>query len=65
MLGLVQRVGLRSSREILPTFFEAPTGPDTYVRRMRLVHVPEDHEFGQNGLWEKVRDWVCDFLITQ
>jgi len=35
-----------------------PTGPEEYKRLMRLVAVPDDHEFGENGLWERVRDKV-------
>ena len=35
--------------------YEEPTGPEEYKRLMRLVTVPDDHEFGQNGLWETVR----------
>lgn len=45
-----------------PDVFEEPTGPETYARLMRLVDVPGDHEFARNGLWEKVRDWVCGLL---
>ncbi len=43
--------------------FEEPGGPDNRVREMKLVHVPETHEFAHNGLWEKVRDWVR-FLVV-
>ena len=43
--------------------FEEPVGPDNRVREMKLVHVPETHEFAHNGLWEKVRDWVR-FLVV-
>lgn len=32
-----------------------PTGPEEYKRLMRLVAVPNDHEFGNDGLWERVR----------
>lgn len=32
-----------------------PNGPEEYKRLMRLVAVPDYHEFGQDGLWEKVR----------
>ena len=38
--------------------YEEPTGPEAYKRLMRLVAVPDNHEFGQNGLWETVRDKV-------
>lgn len=31
-----------------------PTGPEEYKRLMRLVAVPNDHEFGNDGLWERV-----------
>ncbi|EJU03122.1 hypothetical protein DACRYDRAFT_88149 [Dacryopinax primogenitus] len=44
----------RSSADV----FEVPTGPEAYVRRMRLVDVPGTHEFAKNGLWDTVCDWV-------
>ncbi|GJJ10265.1 hypothetical protein Clacol_004491 [Clathrus columnatus] len=45
--------------------FEAPRGPDTRVRSMRLACVPETHEFARDELWERVRDWVAEFLIRE
>ena len=38
--------------------FREPTGPETYVRQMRLVDVPGHHEFAKNGLWDETRNWV-------
>jgi hypothetical protein len=48
-----------------PDIFEEPTGPEAFVRHMRLANVPADHEFTKNKLWEKVRDWVRDALIVR
>ncbi|KAI0674684.1 hypothetical protein C8Q78DRAFT_1076290 [Trametes maxima] len=45
--------------------FEEPTGPETYVRQMRLFDVPGHHEFAKNGLWNEVRNWIETFLIGQ
>ncbi|KAI9453238.1 hypothetical protein BJY52DRAFT_850915 [Lactarius psammicola] len=39
-----------------------PTGPEEYKRLMRLVNVPDDHEFGKDGLWERVRAKVVELL---
>ncbi|EJT98039.1 hypothetical protein DACRYDRAFT_96687 [Dacryopinax primogenitus] len=39
-----------------------PTGPEEYKRLMRLVAVPDHHEFGNDGLWEKVRDKFVELL---
>ena len=36
--------------------FEEPCGPEAYTRLMRVVAVPDGHEFGQEGLWDAVRD---------
>ena len=41
-----------------PDEFEEPTGPEAFIRMMRLVHVPNDHYFAKDKLWERVRDWV-------
>jgi len=38
-----------------------PTGPEEYKRLMRLVAVPDDHKFGEDGLWERVRAKVRVF----
>ena len=32
---------------------------------MRLAAVPDDHEFGKDGLWDRVRDKVRDLLVMQ
>lgn len=45
--------------------YEEPSGPEEYKRLMRLVAVPDDHEFGKDGLWDRVRDKVRGFLVTQ
>ncbi|KAF7321492.1 hypothetical protein MKEN_00670000 [Mycena kentingensis (nom. inval.)] len=42
--------------------FEEPDGPEAYRRLMRVISVPDSHEFGQNGLWDTVRDKVVDLL---
>lgn len=46
-----------------PDEFEEPTGPEAFVRIMRLVHVPHDHYFAKDKLWERVRDWVRRFVL--
>jgi hypothetical protein len=38
--------------------FEEPDGPEAYMRLMRVIAVPDSHEFGQNGRWDTVRDKV-------
>ncbi|KAF7301008.1 hypothetical protein MIND_00664200 [Mycena indigotica] len=51
-----------------PDVFEEPTGPEAFIRMMRLVPVPSSHYFAKNGLWDTVRDWartVEVFLIAQ
>lgn len=45
--------------------YEAPSGPEEYQRLMRLVTVPDDHEFGKNGVWDRVRSKVRDHLVSQ
>lgn len=46
--------------------YEEPSGPKEYKRLMRLVAVPDDHEFGKDGLWDRVRDRVrVSLLVTQ
>ncbi|KAH9047443.1 hypothetical protein EDB83DRAFT_1461953 [Lactarius deliciosus] len=42
--------------------FEEPRGPEAYKRLMRIVGVPDSHEFGQNGMWDRVRDRVVELL---
>ncbi|KAI0262720.1 hypothetical protein BC834DRAFT_925125 [Gloeopeniophorella convolvens] len=42
--------------------FEEPSGPEAYKRLMRVVAVPDSHEFGQNGMWDAVRDQVVALL---
>ncbi|KAL1749250.1 hypothetical protein HDZ31DRAFT_71061 [Schizophyllum fasciatum] len=42
--------------------FEEPTGPEAYKRLMRAVSVPESHELGQEGLWDRIRDQVVVLL---
>jgi hypothetical protein len=44
--------------------FEEPTGPEAYKRLMRVVAVPDSHELGKNGMWDRVRDRVCGLLFT-
>ncbi|KAH7881699.1 hypothetical protein F5I97DRAFT_1291768 [Phlebopus sp. FC_14] len=45
-----------------PDKFEEPSGPDAYKRLMKIVPVPDDHEFGVDGLWDRVRDHVVKLL---
>jgi hypothetical protein len=45
--------------------FEEPNGPEAYRRLMRVVAVPENHELGQNGTWDTVRDQVRGLLVMQ
>ncbi|KAI0033279.1 hypothetical protein K488DRAFT_48055 [Vararia minispora EC-137] len=42
--------------------FEEPNGPEAYRRLMRVISVPDSHEFGENGMWDRVRDKVVDLL---
>ncbi|KAH8991832.1 hypothetical protein EDB83DRAFT_2534913 [Lactarius deliciosus] len=42
-------------------FIEAE-GPRAYKRLMRLCPVPEDHELGQDGRWDCIRDQVVELL---
>ncbi|KAH9066404.1 hypothetical protein EDB87DRAFT_1672238 [Lactarius vividus] len=37
-------------------------GPRAYKRLMRLCPVPEDHELGQDGRWDRIRDQVVELL---
>ncbi|KAH9180786.1 hypothetical protein EDB89DRAFT_2110805 [Lactarius sanguifluus] len=48
----------RTSNDI---FIEAE-GPRAYKRLMRLCPVPEDHELGQDGRWDCIRDQVVELL---
>jgi hypothetical protein len=45
--------------------FEEPHGPEAYARLMRIVAVPDSHDFGQNGMWDMVCDRVRGLLVTQ
>lgn len=45
--------------------FEEPDGPEAYRRLMRVISVPDSHEFGENGLWDRVRNKVRGYLVTQ
>jgi hypothetical protein len=45
--------------------FEEPSGPEAYSRLMKVIDIPDDHEFGQNGMWDTVRDKVRGLLVTQ
>ncbi|KAH9847380.1 hypothetical protein C2E23DRAFT_848889 [Lenzites betulinus] len=42
--------------------FEEPSGPEVYVRLMRIVAVLDEHELGRNGMWDAVRDQVVVLL---
>ncbi|KAL4253026.1 hypothetical protein ABKN59_002207 [Abortiporus biennis] len=45
--------------------YEEPSGPEEYKRLMRLVPVSDDHDFGKDGLWDRVRDKVVELLDAQ
>jgi len=42
--------------------FVEPEGPRAYKRLMKLCPVPEDHELGQDGRWDRIRDQVVELL---
>ncbi|KAF4619396.1 hypothetical protein D9613_005528 [Agrocybe pediades] len=42
--------------------FYEPSGPEMYKRLMRIVPVPDDHQIGQNNMWDKLRDQVMSLL---
>ena len=45
--------------------FEEPQGPEAYRRLMRVVPVPDSHQFGENKMWDIVRDQVHGLLVMQ
>lgn len=45
--------------------FVEPEGPRAYKRLMKLCPVPEDHELGQDGCWDNIRDQVRGCLSMQ
>ena len=51
----------RTSEDI----FEEPSGPEAYKRLMRVIAVPDTHEFGPNVTWDEIWDQVCGFLVTK
>ncbi|KAJ3724143.1 hypothetical protein DFJ43DRAFT_1226334 [Lentinula guzmanii] len=42
--------------------FEAPSGPEAYKRVMRIIAVPDTHEFGSKVSWDAIRDQVVVLL---
>ncbi|CAE6389034.1 unnamed protein product [Rhizoctonia solani] len=42
--------------------FEVPSGPEAYKRLMRVIAVPDTHEFGLNVTWDAIRDQVVVLL---
>lgn len=48
-----------------PDVFEEPSGPEAYKRLMRIVPVPDDHEFGRDGQWDEIRDHVGVFSFIK
>ncbi|KAJ3714729.1 hypothetical protein C8R42DRAFT_682127 [Lentinula raphanica] len=42
--------------------FEAPSGPEAYKRVMRIIAVPDTHEFGPKVSWDAIRDQVVVLL---
>ena len=51
----------RTSKDV----FEEPSGPEAYTRLMRVVAVPDTHDFGTNVTWDAIRDQVRGLLATQ
>lgn len=47
----------RTSKDL----FREVVGPYSYYRTMKMREVPEDHEIGKGGLWDRIRDRVCLF----
>jgi hypothetical protein len=45
--------------------FEEPSGPEAYKRLMKLVPVPDNHDFGSNVTWDAVRNQVRGLRVTQ
>ena len=45
--------------------FEEPSGPEAYKRLMRVIAVPDTHEFGPNITWDAIRDQVRGLLVPQ
>ena len=45
--------------------FVEPEGPRAYKRLMKLFPVPEDHELGQDGRWDRIRNQVRGHLGVQ
>jgi hypothetical protein len=45
--------------------FVEPQGPRAYKRLMKLFPVPEDHELGQDGRWDRIRNQVRGRLGVQ
>ncbi|KAA1475589.1 hypothetical protein DENSPDRAFT_874109 [Dentipellis sp. KUC8613] len=42
--------------------FEVPSGPEAYKRLMRVVCVPDTHNFGPGVTWDAIRDQVVVLL---
>ena len=51
----------RTSQDV----FEEPSGPEAYKRLMRVIAVPDTHEFGPNITWDAIRDQVRGLLVPQ
>ena len=51
----------RTSQDV----FKEPSGPEAYKRLMRVIAVPDTHEFGPNITWDAIRDQVRGLLVTQ
>ena len=45
--------------------FKEPTGIYPRRRLMRVVPVPDSHDFGPNVTWDAIRDQVCVLLLPK
>lgn len=62
-LGIgARRLGPRLIYRTSGDGFAEPTGFEAYARMMRIAAVPDSHVFGQNGMWDRVRDEVVRLL---
>lgn len=61
--GLWPRLVCRDS----PDEFVPPTGPNEYIREMRLEYVSDNHQWGndRNSVWNQVRDYTAELLIKE
>lgn len=60
-LGELNRGGPKLIYRTSKDLFREVVGPYSYYRTMKMREVPEDHEIGKGGLWDRIRDRVCIF----